>query len=207
MKVKTKCFICAFIMLIITITVSVFFKNIDGVFINVKYDDFWNYTFDGKYNISCIKYDLRSRYSPDTAVWLIEYKDKNGAKRSGKVYGKPDGYDDGEYDYHCIDEIRDFLRSQINDIISDEFSDKIVSQVYPEDTDIKIRISNVPGSPVSEGPDGFRLADCDLRNVGRNKELTVYITLYNDHYVLQDMEVKRMWQLEDTYCDYVGAPL
>ena len=63
-----------------------------------------------------------------------------------------------------------------------------------------------PGSPVSEGPDGFRLADCDLRSVGRNKELTVYITLYNDHYVLQDMEVKRMWQLEDTYCDYVGAP-
>ena len=228
MKVKTKCFITAFYLIILTIAVSIPLKLKDGVYINKKYKDFWEYTFNGKYKITCIEHIKDLSLYWEAANWLIEYTDKNGIERSGKVSGETEGNNMDEcVDYYSIDAVEGFVRKQVNDIISDEFFNKITPQIYPwgivEDSwkgfkyldilryDGTIHIyaqnfSNSSSERVSTDARGYKLADCDLKSVSKDKTIGVEINIILDTNTITEYDFEKIEQLEKAFCDYVGEP-
>ena len=228
MKVKTKCFICAFFLIIITLMISFCF---DGLFICKKYRFFFSYTFDDKYKVSRYYYKFEKKINFESANWLIEYTDINGLKHSSIIHSEPEGTDMGESEYYSTNEIRHFLYYEIYDIITNEFDKQLAPQIFPEgkieytenylgrnelysiNKDglknliiISSDINNAIYKSVTTEAKGFKLIDCSLKSVGRDKDFIVIISLSlsDDH--ISESQFERLEQLEKAYCNYVGEP-
>jgi hypothetical protein len=229
MKIKTKYFINTFLLLFLTVLLVKYFQSKNGVYIDKKYWYYWNYTFNGEYKIKRVQHEWGNKYGPENADYLIEYTDKNGFKHNGVVHGEPEGTDI-EFEYYSIWDVADFVGSQVEYIIEDDFYKNVAPQIYPgvpteinwkgskcydiaeSDMSLNVGIGTNGGSftflidHVSTEAEGYKLADCDLKSVGMDDLFDVHICLFLETNWITKEEFEKFEQLEKAYCDYVGKP-